>query len=77
LSITERFTPVADTGLVYKFTVQDPDYVSAYTGEMLWPRTQDLNYDFACHEGNYAMGNMLRGARVLEQQWQALDVSAD
>ncbi len=77
LSITERFTPVADTGLVYKFTVHDPDYVSPYTGEMLWPRTQDLNYDFACHEGNYAMGNMLRGARVLEQQWQALNASAD
>jgi hypothetical protein len=70
LRIVERFTPVANTGLVYKFTVHDPEYVSSYTGEMLWPRTEDQIYEFACHEGNYAMGNMLRGSRMLEQAWR-------
>lgn len=67
LRIVERFTPVANTGLVYKFTVHDPEHVSSYTGEMLWPRTDDNIYEYACHEGNYAMGGMLRGARLLEQ----------
>jgi hypothetical protein len=69
LRIEERFTPVADQGLVYKFTVQDPEYVSSYTGEMAWPRTDQTNYEYACHEGNYSMGSMLRGARMLEKEW--------
>ena len=75
LSVVERFTPVADAGLVYQFTVHDPDYVASYSGEMLWPRTDQRNYEFACHEGNYAMGNMLRGARILEKEWLARDAA--
>ena len=67
--VVEKFTPVADKGLVYEFTVDDPDYVTSYSGEMLWPRTDQLNYEYACHEGNYSMGNMLRGARMLEREW--------
>jgi hypothetical protein len=67
LHTVERFTPVAGGGLVYGFTVHDPDYVSSYSGEMLWPRTDQLLYEYACHEGNYAMAGMLRGARLLEK----------
>ena len=29
----------------------------------------DKVYEYACHEGNYAMGNILRGARLLEGEW--------
>jgi hypothetical protein len=32
----------------------------------MWPITQDRLYEYACHEGNYAMGNILRGARLRE-----------
>ena len=67
--VVERFAPVEDKGLVYRFTVTDPDYTAPYTGELMWPRTDTFNYEFACHEGNYSMGGMLRGARVLEQDW--------
>ena len=67
--VVERFTPVQDKGLVYRYTVTDPDYTAPYTGELMWPRTGAFNYEFACHEGNYSMGGMLRGARVLEQDW--------
>jgi hypothetical protein len=35
----------------------------------VWPRTEQRSYEYACHEGNYAMGNTLRGARLLEQEW--------
>ena len=77
LRIVERFTPAGDGGLVYRFTVNDPEFVSSYTGEMLWPRTDARNYEYACHEGNYAMGNMLRGARLLEEEWAAKHSSSN
>jgi len=67
--VVERFTPVSAEGLLYQFTVEDPDYEAAYSGELLWPRTNALSYEYACHEANYAMGNTLRGARLLEQEW--------
>ena len=59
--LIEKFTPT-EGGLIYYFRVEDPGYEAPYAGEMYWPRTQDFNYEFACHEGNYYMGNMLGGA---------------
>lgn len=69
LRVIERFSPVSAEGLLYQFTVQDPDYTASYSGELLWPRTDSFSFEYACHEGNYAMGNTLRGARLLEQEW--------
>lgn len=69
MTVVERFTAVEDKGLVYRYTVTNPDYEAPFTGEMMWPRTNDLQYEFACHEGNYAMGGMLRGARLMEREW--------
>ena len=70
LRVVERFSPVSSEGLLYQFTVEDPDYAASYGGELLWPKTEARSYEYACHEGNYAMGNTLRGARLLEQEWQ-------
>ena len=39
------------------------------SGEFSWPKSDKRLYEYACHEGNYAMPNTLRGARVLEQKW--------
>ncbi len=36
-------------------------------GEYIWRASDDRVYEYACHEGNYAMGNILRGARILEK----------
>ena len=55
-------------GLLYQFTVEDSDYTAPYSGEFLWPKTPDRLFEYACHEGNYAMGNILRGARLLEKE---------
>jgi hypothetical protein len=71
LRVVERFSPVSDKGLLYQFTVEDPDYTATYGGELLWPKTDGRSFEYACHEGNYAMGNTLRGARLLEQEWYA------
>jgi hypothetical protein len=67
LHIVERFTRVDAKTLLYRFTVEDPDtWPTAWTGEYAWPATDELMYEYACHEGNYALGNILRGARLKE-----------
>jgi hypothetical protein len=67
LHIVERFTRVDAKTLLYRFTVEDPDtWEKPWTGEYTWPATDEQMYEYACHEGNYAMGNILRGARLKE-----------
>ena len=69
LRIVERFSPIDNDSLLYQFTVYDPDYSAPYSGEFPWAKTADKNYEYACYEGNYAMGNTLFGARFLEKEW--------
>ena len=68
LRVVERFSRIDADTLFYEFTVEDSDYTAPYTGSLPWPRTDERLYEYACHEGNYSMGNMLRGARLLEQE---------
>ena len=65
-SLSELFRTDART-LRYRFTIEDPTtWTRPWTAEYTWPATDDLMYEYACHEGNYAMGNILRGARLKE-----------
>ena len=66
--VVERFTRVDADSVLYQFTVESSDREAPYSGEYTWPVTQDRLYEYACHEGNYAVGNILRGARLLEAQ---------
>ena len=67
LKVTERFSRIDGKTLLYRFTVEDPEtWTQAWTGEYTWPATDDLLYEYACHEANYALGNILRGARQRE-----------
>ena len=66
--VVERFTPLPGGDLLYRFTVHSSDFVAPYSGEYTWPATDAKLYEYACHEGNYAMGNILRGARLLESE---------
>ncbi|MEM7078307.1 MAG: hypothetical protein AAF513_06715 [Pseudomonadota bacterium] len=69
LQLTERFTLQEDGNLLYDFTVDDPTaWTAPWSGEYVWQRSKDKVYEYACHEGNYAMGNILRGARLLERE---------
>ena len=64
LHVVERFTRVDDKTLLYRFTVEDPaTWARPWTGEYTWPATDTQLFEYACHEGNYALGNILRGAR--------------
>ncbi len=63
----ERFTRLNANQLLYQITVDQPDTYSApYTREFIMDFTPDPIYEYACHEGNYSMANILRGARVQE-----------
>ncbi len=65
--VEERFSYLDPETILYRFTVDDPEtWTAPWTGEYVWPRSKDRVYEYACHEGNYAMGNILRGARLLE-----------
>ncbi|MBV8729747.1 MAG: hypothetical protein JO336_08050 [Acidobacteriia bacterium] len=67
LHVIERFSRLDDHTLLYRFTVEDPDtWDRPWTGEYTWPATTKPIYEYACHEGNYALGDILRGARKQE-----------
>ena len=68
--VIERFSPINAGGLLYSFTVEDPDYEAPYSGELVWPKTDQRSYEYACHEGNYAMASTLQGASVREREWR-------
>ncbi len=72
LHLTERFTRVDDGLLLYEFTVKDET-----TWEQPWTVTFPMVandqkvYEFACHEGNYGLQNILRAARALDREANA------
>jgi hypothetical protein len=69
LKVTERFSRLDDQHLLYRFTVEDPSVFSRpWSGEVPWRPAKGLLYEYACHEGNYALGNIMRGARLLENE---------
>mgnify|MGYP004017000821 FL=1 len=72
LFLVERFTPFENGDLHYDFTVTDETaWTQPWSGDYVWKRSNDKVYEYACHEGNYAMGNILRGARLLEKEAMA------
>ena len=69
LHLVERFTRVADDMLIYQFTAEDPTtWAKPWTAEIPWTMTQGPVFEWACHEGNLMISNILRGARVAEQE---------
>jgi len=68
LRLIERFTRVDADTVTYEFTVNDPDtWTTSFTGRFPMNRGDAPLYEYACHEGNHGMFNMLRGARAEER----------
>jgi hypothetical protein len=65
--LIERFTRLSDDSIAYEFTVDDPQaYTDKITGIIPLTKVDGLLYEYACHEGNYGLLNILRGARAEE-----------
>ncbi len=69
LHIVERFSRVDDKTLLYRFTIDDPaTWTKPWTGEYSWPATNAHIYEYACHEANYAIEDILKGARQRDKE---------
>jgi hypothetical protein len=63
--LTERFTRVDATTIQYEFTVNDPStFTKPFTGRFPMNLTDGRIYEYACHEGNYGLENILRAGRA-------------
>ena len=72
LKVIEKFTRTADNAVLYQFTVEDPDtFTQKWSGEMPWYAARDNIYEYACHEGNYALPGILAGQREDEKKKDA------
>jgi hypothetical protein len=69
LKVIERFSRTGPDTILYKFEIDDPTtFVEKWGGEVPFNRTEDLIYEYACHEGNYALANVLSGERNREKR---------
>jgi hypothetical protein len=69
LKVTERFTRSGPDTLLYRFTVEDPStFTAPFSGELPFTRINEMIFEYACHEGNYAMENILGGERAKERR---------
>jgi hypothetical protein len=68
LHLVERFSLLDDKTLLYRYTVEDPTvWTKTWSGQLYMTRSEDQIYEYACHEGNYAMPAILQGARLEEK----------
>jgi hypothetical protein len=76
-TLTERITRYGPDDIVYQFTVDDPEvYTQVWKGEISWRKIKGSVYEYACHEGNYGLWNILSGAREQERSGRALEATA-
>ncbi|SVE50676.1 uncharacterized protein METZ01_LOCUS503530, partial [marine metagenome] len=67
-TVVERFTRTAEDTIDYQIVVTDPtEYSTPWTAAIPMTALGGQLYEYACHEGNYAMANILSGARAEEQ----------
>jgi hypothetical protein len=63
--VTERFTRISDSQILYEFEIDDPaTYTQVWRGQMPLTRLKDPLYEYACHEGNYGLQDILKGGRT-------------
>ena len=70
--LVERFTRIDADTLKYEFTVTDPSsYTQPWSAMVPWSRIPGPIFEYGCHEGNYALPNILAGARAQEKKAEA------
>lgn len=74
MKVTERFTRISPTQILYQFRIEDPaTFTGPVEGEVAWNLTKDQIYEYACAEGNYALPGILAGARAEEKQGREME----
>lgn len=74
MTVTEWFRLESADSLVYTFTVEDPTvWTAPFSGEYAWVRTEKGLFEHACHEGNYSLTAIMKGARVIEGVFRGED----
>jgi hypothetical protein len=69
LHLIERFSLLDAETLLYRFEIDDPTaFTQPWKGELTMARSPGPIYEYACHEGNYALTNLLRGYRASERE---------
>jgi hypothetical protein len=69
LHVVERFTRTSPDTIRYQVTVDDPEtWGTSWSAEIPFTTSSERIFEYACHEGNYSMTNVLRGARAEEKQ---------
>jgi hypothetical protein len=69
MHLTERLTRTGPDTIHYEFTVADPaTFTQSWSAALPMNRAEGPIYEYACHEGNYAMKGMLAGARSQEKK---------
>src|SRR5258705_13527352 len=69
LHVVERFTRVSAGTILYRFTVDDPNtWTRSWSAEIPLLATKGPLFEYACHEGNYGMPDILSGARYSEKK---------
>lgn len=67
LHVVERFTRTSEDSILYEFTVDDPaTWTKSWTAQLPMTKSAGRIFEYACHEGNYGMGNTLSETRALE-----------
>jgi hypothetical protein len=68
LHVIERFKRLDADTIDYQYTVDDPTtFTKSWTVAIPMSKTDEPIYEYACHEGNYGMKNLLSGARAMEE----------
>jgi hypothetical protein len=68
--VMERFTRISDSQIKYEFAVDDPAvFTQMWKGEIPLTLTPEPTFEYACHEGNYGLENILAGARYEEGRY--------
>jgi len=69
LHVIERFRRVDPNTILYRFTIDDPTtFTKPWTAEVAMTKSENPIYEYACHEGNYALEDILSGIRAAEQR---------
>ncbi len=69
MKLTEKFTPISKSVLLYEYTIDDPaTFTKPFTVAITMRATEDQIFEYACHEGNHGLAGMLKGARQAEKE---------